>query len=408
MKQRFLLAVGLATAMTVLGASHTAVPNRYTAMPTPSTAAQVITEQPEGTAVKYKRSGEGIYVDGDFTFAAEQNARTTIVYDADGTTVYITNIFNDCNTLMGEAWVKGTLNADGTQITVPLGQALYHSATYDADVVLAWGTTSPVLDEMETLVAIDFTPDVSVTEVTYTVDPATGVITLDGGEGRLWMGSPDCYNATGLGCYWTDDNTFGSYLDWDLTLTPVVDAVPAVPANPTLWEDSWFDDGTEDGYSCFDFLLPTTDVDGNPIDPELLSYSIFTDGDELFTFEADTYTYDLTEDMTEIPYSIYHAGTDFDASRVYFYRTNTGDNPLFTERIGIQVYYTVDGVKNASEIVYTYLTPTSVENIAVSNPVTSERYYNVAGRSSAEPFEGMNIVVRTHADGTTSVAKVVK
>lgn len=400
--------MGLATAMTAVAASQPTVATRYTNRVQQPLNAPVITEQPEGTAVKYKRSGEGIYVDGDFMFAAEQNARTTIVYAEDGTTVYIGNIFNDCNTVMGETWVQGTINTDGTKITVPMGQTLFHNPDINADVVLAWGSTSPEMNEVGTLMGVNFTPDASITEATYTVDPETGVITLDGGEGALWMGSPDCYNATGLGCYWTDDNTFGSYMDWELTLTPAIEAVPAVPANPTLFEDSWFDDGTEDGYSCLDFYLPDTDVDGNPIDPEFVSFSIFTDGDQLFTFEAETYAYDLTEDMTEIPYSIYHGGMDFDDSRVYFYRTNTGENPLFAERIGIQAYYTVDGVKNASEIVYTYVSAVAVDDLAITNPVTSERFYNVAGQQGTHAFNGMNIVVRTHADGTTSVVKVVK
>lgn len=83
----------------------------------------------------------------------------------------------------------------------------------------------------------------------------------------------------------------------------VLHAVPAVPANPTA--DEWYDKGDESGYSKFSFTLPTKDVDGNPIDDEKLSYSIYTDNDQLFTFDAETYSDDLTEDMTEIPYSIY-------------------------------------------------------------------------------------------------------
>ncbi|MBR0025165.1 MAG: hypothetical protein IJP59_11265 [Muribaculaceae bacterium] len=38
---------------------------------------------------------------------------------------------------------------------------------------------------------------------------------------------------------------------------------------------------------------------------------------------------------------IYHGGYDFDVSRIYFYRTNMNDNPLFMNRIGIQVHYDV-------------------------------------------------------------------
>lgn len=134
----------------------------------------------------------------------------------------------------------------------------------------------------------------------------------------------------------------------------VFHAVPAVPANPTA--DDWYDCGGVSGNSKFSFTLPTTDVDGNPIDDEKLSYSIYTDNDQLFTFDAGTYSEDLTEDMTEIPYSIYKNAWDFYKNAVFFYRTNAeGYTPLFTKRIGIQVHYTMAGVKNSSDIVYWYL-----------------------------------------------------
>ena len=134
---------------------------------------------------------------------------------------------------------------------------------------------------------------------------------------------------------------------------------PAVPANPTA--DQWYDCGDESGFSRFYFTLPTTDVNDNPIEPEYLSYSIFVNngnGPELFTFPAEDYTYDLTEDITEVPYWLYNDAVDFKNYYVYMYRTNEeGYEPLFTENIGIQVYYTVDGVKNASEIAWLYEAP---------------------------------------------------
>lgn len=344
-----------------------------------ATPKDIVTEQPAGQLVKYQRSGEGLYVSGEYCIPGEQNAITSIVYAEDGTTVYINNIFNDNATLMGDAWVTGNLNEDKTQITVPMGQAIYHSASYNADVVLAWGSTSVTYDASGNATGIAFTPDASVTEVVYNVDPATGVITMTPGEGNISAEAPACFNATGLGCYWTDDASFGSFLDWNLTLTPKSDAVPAVPADPTLYADSWFDSGDEDGYSCLDFLLPKTDVDGNDIDPTLLSFSIFTDDDQIFTFTAETYPNDLTQDMTEIPYSVYHGGYDFDDARIYFYRTNAeGFTPFFGQRIGIQVYYTVDGEKNASNIVYWNLTPDAIETVDAGKTVDNA-WYNLAG-----------------------------
>ena len=155
----------------------------------------------------------------------------------------------------------------------------------------------------------------------------------------------------------------------ELPVTEIGYSYTPVPANPTA--DGWYDCGDESGNSKFSFTLPTTDVDGNPIDPECLSYSIYTDDDQLFTFDKGHYFYNIDEDITEVPYSVYNSGYDFQDNHVFLYRTNKGDNPLFTERIGIQVHYTVDGVKNSSEIVYWTL-PT--EPAVPADPIADDWY----------------------------------
>ena len=179
---------------------------------------------------------------------------------------------------------------------------------------------------------------------------------------------------------------------------------PATPADPVAI--NWHDCGDESGYSYFEFELPDYDTEGNPLDKQYLSYSIYTDDDQIFTFDADTYDYDLYYDMTEIPYSIWSDGFDFYSSRVYFYRTNEGDNPLFDQRIGIQVHYTAGGVTMSSNIVYLDK-HTAVEELNANKTVANVRYFNVAGQEMAQP-EGMTIQVTTYTDGTTSTAKVVK
>ena len=81
------------------------------------------------------------------------------------------------------------------------------------------------------------------------------------------------------------------------------------------------------------------------------------DDDQLFTFTTDDYgTSDIFADgdLTEIPldYSDYIHFISWDGTRVYFNKNNLGDDRLFERRIGVQTVYTVDGVSNASEIVY--------------------------------------------------------
>jgi hypothetical protein len=149
------------------------------------------------------------------------------------------------------------------------------------------------------------------------------------------------------------------------------------------------------------------------IDPSYLSYSIFVDngnGPEIFHFTGDDYTYDLNydEDITEVNYDLYSNAVDFNRGYVYMYRTNAeGFEPLFTENIGIQVYYTVDGVTNASNIAWLYPTDTKVNELNAGKTVANVRYFNVAGQEMAQP-QGMTIQVTTYTDGTTSAVKVVK
>lgn len=52
--------------------------------------------------------------------------------------------------------------------------------------------------------------------------------------------------------------------------------------------------------------------------------------------------------------------------------------------------------------------PTAVEEVAAEKAVSNVTYYNVSGVASAEPFDGVNIVVTKYADGTKKVEKILK
>jgi len=127
------------------------------------------------------------------------------------------------------------------------------------------------------------------------------------------------------------------------------------PKDPTnvVWQDFG---SSVLGQSNLKFKIDLKDATfGIDLNPANVSYSIFTDDDQIFTFTVDDYgSMDgITEDMTEIPYGFgKHSMND---SIVFFYRTNNENPPFFTERIGIQVYYNFNGTKTASNIVYTYL-----------------------------------------------------
>lgn len=52
--------------------------------------------------------------------------------------------------------------------------------------------------------------------------------------------------------------------------------------------------------------------------------------------------------------------------------------------------------------------PTAVNDLNSAKAVSSVKYVNVAGAESNVPFDGVNIMVTTYADGTTQTAKVIK
>ena len=362
----------------------------------------IITEQPEGTVVNYTRGGEYMTVSLYGYESAYQTGRVKLVYADDGQTVYIQDPL--CYGEGVGAWVQGQLSEDGLTISVPLGQYVAYNDEYDYGLVLAWGSTM-VIDLGDDFYWLDFYADETKTEVCYAVDPENGTITMLDSEGSVDNPYPYDCEATGLAGVWSDDGTVAT-IEWGSTWTVMGETVPAVPANPEVTD--FFDSGREDGFTRLDFNINLFDVEGNPLNSDYLTYSIYVDNDELFTFDYDTYGANngFDTDMTEIPYG--YSGYDFYLRRVYFYRTNQGENPFFTWRIGIQVHYTVEGVRNSSDIVYLEVyEPSAVSEMAGGKEVSAVRYFNMAGQELSQP-QGLTIQVTTLTDGTTAATKVIK
>ena len=312
----------------------------------------IITEQPEGTLYSYNRSGEYLMSYSGSVYPESQSGKLNVVFDNNGKAYIQDPLF----ALGNGYWVEGDYDWMTGVITVPTGQFLSWSEANQYGIQLMWGSTTYSYYEENDSYSIVPMVDETVTEIQFMIDD--DVIYLLNSSGDINAEFPEWAVATGLYAMWNDDHTWAGDIEFK-TKGQIVNLQPAVPANPTA--DQWYDCGDESGFSRFYFTLPTTDVNGNAIEPEYLSYSIFVNngnGPELFTFPAEDYTYDLTEDITEVPYWLYTDAVDFKSYYVYMYRTNEeGYEPLFTENIGIQVYYTVDGVRNASEIAWLYEAP---------------------------------------------------
>ena len=385
-------------------------------------APTVITEIPEGCQTyTYYRNSACIYSSFFGIGETVTDGKFTVAFDLTNGDVYIQNPawWYDYN----DTWVKGTYDWMTGIITIPAGQYLSWNDAYEYGVVLGWGSSYIYVDvdeNGEEGYYLGTELDERTTEIQFMIDD--DCIHMLGCEGDINAEFPESYNATGLYTYWSDNQEWTSLeftnrdeYGYAQPFGYMVNLVPAVPANPSA--DEWYDCGDESGYSRFYFTLPTTDVDGNMIDPEYLSFSIFVDNvengvadPEIFHFTGDDYYFDLNEgdDYTEIEYWLYSNAVDFHDYYIYMYRTNEeGYEPLFTENIGIQVYYTVNGVRNASDIVWLYPTQTNVDELNASKTVANVRYFNVAGQEMAQP-EGIAIKVTTYTDGSKSAVKIVK
>ncbi len=319
-------------------------------------ADEPITEQPAGVLKNYSREGKSVVYDYENgMYVAYQEGKVSIVFAEDGETVYMKD---PLYAMAYGTWVKGSINRDGTLIKIPMGQVVYHSPYYDADVILSWGSTSEGIINWDTYeVEVNYTPDETVSDAVFAIEGET--IRLLDSQGAEVLTADDLaeFAATGLSAIWADTRGWVQTIEWGTVLTEIPAAQPAVPANPEIV--SWRDLGNESGYNRLEFKIDPVDVDGNPLDIEQgqLTYSVFTDYDELFTFDSYNYGYDFNyQDVTEVPYGQY--SYNFSPTSIFFYRTNAeGYDRFFEWRIGIQVYYTVNGVRNASDIVYLEVFP---------------------------------------------------
>ena len=386
----------------------------------------VITEIPEGCQVyTYWRNSSCIYNSWLGIGATFTDGEFTVAFDLTNGDVYVQNPawWHDSY----GAWVKGTYDWMTGIITIPTGQYLSWSDAYGYGIILGWGSTYVYTEgdedgDGEDDYYMGYEISDRVEEIELMIDG--DYIYLLNTEGDLNAEFPEWGNAEGMMTYWSDDlsmtaiefanrDEYGYIEPMGTVKTPAVDAIPADPT-----ADDWYDCGDESGFSKFYFTLPTTDVDGNMLYPENLSYAVWViDGmggePYQFTFPAEDYTYDLYEDIDEVPYDLYSSAVDFHNYYVYMYRTNENDNPLFVRdeehngNIGIQAFYTVDRAKNASNIAWLYEIPSSVNEVNAGKTVANVRFFNVAGQEMKEA-NGLTIMVTTYTDGSTKTVKVVK
>lgn len=279
----------------------------------------------------------------------------------DGDDVYLQGLIPDADETSG--WVKGHI--EGDYLCVPSRQGAY-SGTYLLSFFAGYAADyddygDPVFGSQDTLklqISAD-RKDISSVEGDY-------ALTVYGNRQRL--------------IYAIEQIHMFAY-DGDK---------PAVPATPTL-------NAVDQAF--VEFNMPLCDVDGNYINPNLYTWSAFIDG-ELVTFDPDEYIC-LWEPMSEFEYSF----TDHYDFMAY------GDTHMFFiydllfEVLEIQTYYTVDGVRNASEKARYGLTPDGLMALGEDVNVQRVEYFDLQGRPLAAR-QGICVARMTLSNGTVKTYKL--
>ena len=351
MKKLFLL---LITAAVALGASAAMFTHP---MKGEMKGNNVVTEQPAGELKTFNRTGQYNYVGSDgYLYYAEQEGQTMDVVYAENGKVYLKNIICGLAEEYGDSWVEGQINADGTQITVPLGQAVGYVDYYDANVVIAFG---------EPYVAYGyymFDIDSHVNEAVYLIDGAN--ITL--------QGDFDYNDAVGYGygfaAYWEDDHSWTGYCEYNTMLTDP-NYVPVDPNQQCAKPEGNFVNGV-DFHGVTVTLINNETAEGTE-----LHYNITLDGVM------------IVED------AIYEDAFALTVDGEYY----------------IDFWATAPGKLDSSHggLIFTIDEETGLSEVAGSKTVAGVRYFNMAGQVMQQA-EGLTIVVTTYTDGTSSAVKVMK
>ena len=370
---------------------------------TPIAAPEVITSIPEGCqVVTYAYRGESMHANWMAGWSMSHAvSKIDVAYDEYGN-VYIHNPlwrFNQCDT-----WVKGTFDRETGIISIPTGQYLAWSDKLGYGVQLKWGSTHVEENGMDQnnnpQYELRYSVDEYTRQICYQVDG--NKLYLIGAEGDSHAAFPYNYEATSVIAVYSD-NQMMDVMEYGISATElpedVIWGVPEMPTAYDFWCDGYY--YYEPSWGYFNFMLPEYDVNGNYLDPEYLSYSIYVE-DSMLDFSPDIYPV-LSEWTNEITYDVWSQNDYFGYEFAQIYEC-WYDHYM----IGIQAHYTVNGEKYSSDISYSYIPQiTGTTELRDSKPVSSVRYYNVMGQEIPAPA-GLTIQVTTYTDGTKTATKIIK
>ena len=221
---------------------------------------EIISEQPAGTLKTYLRTGNAMMGSYGWVYEFEQNGSVAkVVFGDDGESVYF---YMPLSQIFYPAWVKGTLSADGTTISIPAGQEILFDIT-EPD---PW-EDYPGGEEWALRLHLMEVKDLG--DGAYTYDVVEGdpdiVWTVDQTTGELKLTSTDFDGYTIMGCVYdcpTDpelDQQWNGYADYATVYVPFSDEPTVMPEGLETTEYSML-------YEKTDFWSGTVKVQGKTVD----------------------------------------------------------------------------------------------------------------------------------------------
>lgn len=180
----------------------------------------IITQQPAGELKHYARSGPA-YVNfyNSPTADVQDGMVLNMVYASDGKTVYMQAPISLAGTTN---WVKGYI--EGNKLHVPLYQSIVKDGNnFGITGICRWNKSHTFLE-----------PYLRAKEITFTIDPITGIITQDGDDAYVLL--------------WSQDMSWSKYADLNIVYTPFDANFTTIPSDLTKEEMAVtykLDDGTE-------------------------------------------------------------------------------------------------------------------------------------------------------------------
>ena len=331
---------------------------------------------PEGLSTElYLLSGKTIYNDKDDegnTILVEERCERPVNIGFDGDNLYIQGLVEQ----IPEGWVMATKNSQGKYV-VPAGQYV------------------------GTLISFNLTFDYFVTCLNRSNKMVDVVFTYNETDGSFSCSQTIAMtsSATVADCYyWISNATMKKVIEKEAT--------PATPEFTFSKELSPY--GGKPWYYA-DFFVPASDVNGEPMVTDKLSFVFFAKkGEEVkaLTFEKSKY-YMLEEDITEIPYG-FTDRLDIGLHTIYFEKMGEDELKSWTA-LGLQSIYRGMGIEHKSEIFWYDMTKfwesQGIATVIDSDNMKVVESYDLQGRKTDASSKGLVIRRVVKADGTTTTVK---